>query len=143
MNTAILSFRVAATGPDLRLVVRLDDTVLYDGYPAAEPEPISHEFADNDDQNHALVFEMRGKMPGHTQMSDSGEILNDRIIEISDVRFDDIELSHMFMEQSRYYHNNNDSTEPVIEQFYGAMGCNGRVEMRFTTPIYLWLLENM
>ena len=86
---------------------------------------------------------MRGKMPGHTQMSDSGEILNDRVIKISDVRFDDIELGYMFMEQSRYYHNNNDSTEPVVEQFYGTIGCNGRVEMRFSTPIYLWLLENM
>jgi hypothetical protein len=143
MSTATLSFHVAATGTDLRLVVRLDDTVIYDGYPVNEPVLISHEFADNDDQNHVLVFEMRGKMPGHTQMSDTGDILNDRVIKISDVTFDDIELGHMFIEQSRYYHNNNDSTEPVVEQFYGTMGCNGRVEMRFTTPIYLWLLENM
>jgi hypothetical protein len=141
--TAILSFRAAATGPDLRLVVRLDSTVIYDGYPTEQPVLISHEFADQDDQDHLLVFEMRGKLPEHTQMSHTGEILQDRVIEISDVAFDDIALGHMFIEQSQYYHNNNDSTDPVVEAFYGAMGCNGRVELKFTTPIYLWLLENM
>jgi hypothetical protein len=143
VETATLSFCVAATGPDLRLVVRLDDTVVYDGYPEGQPEKISHEFADLDDQDHTLVFEMRGKMPVHTQVADTGEILQDRVIEISDVAFDDILLSHMFTEQCQYHHNNNDITDPVIDQFYGVMGCNGRVEMRFSTPIYLWLLENM
>ena len=143
MSTAILSFLVAATGPDLRLVVRLDDTVIYDGYPVEKPESISHEFADEDGKTHALVFEMSGKKPAHTQMSDTGEILSDRVIEISDVRFDDIALGQMFIEQCRYHHNTNDSTDPIVDSFYGIMGCNGRVEMRFTTPIYLWLLENM
>jgi len=141
--TAILSFCAAATGPDLRLMVRLDDTVIYDGFPVEEPELITYAFADLDDQDHILVFEMRGKMPGHTQLSDTGEILQDRVIKISDVTFDDIALGHMFIEQSRYYHNNNDSTDPVVQPFHSVMGCNGYVELKFTTPIYLWLLENM
>jgi len=140
---ATLSFRAAATGPDLRLMVRLDDTVIYDDYPVQDSVLISHEFADLDGQDHALVFEMRGKLPGHTQISHTGEILQDRVIEISDVAFDGIELGHVFMQQSRYCHNNNDSTDPVVEAFYGTMGCNGCVELQFSTPIYLWLLENM
>lgn len=143
MNTCTLAFCVAATGPDLRLVVRLDDTVIYDSYPTEKPELISHEFADSDDQTHSLVFEMRGKKPTHTQVSPSGEILTDRVIQISEVAFDDIALGQMFLEQCQYHHNANDSAEPMIDSFYGTMGCNGRVEMHFTTPIYLWLLENM
>jgi hypothetical protein len=143
VTTATLSFCAAATGAELRLIVRLDGTVIYDGYPTEKPALISHEFADQDDRDHTLVFEMRGKLPEHTQISDTGEILQDRVIEISDVAFDDIALGHMFMEQSRYYHNTNGSTDPVVEAFYGAMGCNGHVKMQFSTPIYLWLLENM
>ena len=143
MSTTTLSFHVAATGTDLRLVVRLDDTVIYDGYPVNEPVLISHEFADHDDQDHILVWEMRGKLHTHTKISDTGEILDDRVIKISDVAFDEITLGHTFTKQCQYHHNNNDTTDPVTDNFHGIMGCNGRVEMRFTTPIYLWLLENM
>ena len=89
MTTATLSFRAAATGPDLRLVVCLDDSVIYDGYPTETPDMISHEFDDADDQSHMLTFEMRGKLPEHTTLANNGEILNDRVIEISDVAFDD------------------------------------------------------
>jgi hypothetical protein len=49
----------------------------------------------------------------------------------------------MVTEVAAYHHDTNGSTAPVTDSFYGTMGCNGRVEMRFTTPIYLWLLENM
>ena len=27
--------------------------------------------------------------------------------------------------------------------FFGNMGCNGYVSLKFATPIYLWLLEHM
>jgi hypothetical protein len=117
--------------------------VIYDGYPTETPDMISHEFDDADDQSHMLTFEMRGKLPEHTTLANNGEILNDRVIEISDVAFDDIVLGHVFTEQCQYHHNNNDTTDPIVDTFHTIMGCNGRVEMRFTTPIYLWLLENM
>ena len=143
MTTATLSFCVAATGPGLRLIVGLDDVIVYDGYPDAAPIAVAHKFDDLEEQEHHLVFKMQGKLPEHTQISDTGEILQDRLITISDFAFDDIPLGHMFTEVSRYHHDTNGTTEAVSEPFYGVMGCNGRVEMRFTTPIYLWLLENM
>jgi hypothetical protein len=49
----------------------------------------------------------------------------------------------MVTEVAAYHHDTNGSTGAVTDSFYGTMGCNGRVEMRFRTPIYLWLLENM
>ena len=49
----------------------------------------------------------------------------------------------MLVEQAVYTHDFN-GTQPEIEDtFFGEMGCNGTVSLRFTTPIYLWLLENM
>ena len=42
-----------------------------------------------------------------------------------------------------YRHDYNGTTDPFDDEFYGEMGCNGTVSLKFTTPIYLWLLENL
>jgi hypothetical protein len=142
-GTAKLSFCAAATGPDLRLVVHLDDVIIYDAFPDHNPVAVDYDFDDSKEGDHVLTFEMRGKRSEHTKLDAAGNIKEDRCIVISDLSFDDIQLGHIVASVARYYHNNNDSTEPVVDKFYGIMGCNGRVEMPFSTPAYLWLLENM
>mgnify|MGYP003352455181 CR=1 FL=1 len=42
-----------------------------------------------------------------------------------------------------YRHDYNGTGQPTEDNFFGVLGCNGTVELRFTTPIYLWLLEHM
>ena len=38
----------------------------------------------------------------------------------------------------------SNGTQPEIaDNFFGIAGCNGTISFRFSTPIYLWLLENM
>lgn len=140
---AQLSFSFQSTGSDLYLDISLDGTVIYQGYPCTEPQTILHDFVDSDQGDHLLCFEMQGKRAEHTVVSATGEILQDQVIKIGDLALDGINLGHLFYEHTRYYHDTNSTTEPVVDQFFGVMGCNGRVEMRFTSPIYLWLLENM
>jgi hypothetical protein len=142
-ETTKLSFSVAASGPDLWLIVHLDDTLIYHSQPSAEPVVIECELDDSEARDHVLSFEMQGKLPEHTKINEAGEILRDRCVIITDIAFDDIHLNHMVNEVTLYHHDTNGSTTPVIEPFYGIMGCNGRAEMRFATPIFLWLLENM
>jgi hypothetical protein len=142
-TTAKLSLFVASSGPDLRLIVRLDDTVIYDAHPVAESAVVECEFDDSEEHDHVLTFEMQGKLPEHTKITEAGEILEDRCVTITDIALDDIPLGHMITEVATYHHDTNGTTAPVTDSFYGTMGCNGRVEMRFTTPVYLWLLENM
>ena len=143
MHSAKLSFCISSTGTDLHVSVTLDDQVIYDDRPGLTPSTVTYEFDDTDDREHMLIFQMQNKLPEHTTISDTGEILKDTVIQISNLSFDDIELGHMFTEHARYHHDTNGTTDPIIDTFYGEMGCNGRVEMRFSTPIYLWLLENM
>jgi hypothetical protein len=71
------------------------------------------------------------------------EIVNDIGIKISDLTFAEIKLGHTFLENAVYHHDFNGSQAPVQDAFYGEMGCNGHVELKFTAPIYLWLLEKM
>jgi hypothetical protein len=143
MNKSELTFAVQSTGPNLRLIVKLDDNIIYDKSPGEILEKISYQFDDDTDRNHLLCFEMSGKLSEHTIVTESGEILDDITIKITDVAFDDIKLGQIFVESAEYYHDRNGTDDPTIDKFYGVMGCNGRVEMRFSTPIYLWLLENI
>jgi hypothetical protein len=109
----------------------------------AEPAAVEYEFDDFEERDHLVSFEMQGKLPEHTKVTEAGQIFEDRCVTITDIAFDDIQLGHMVTEVATYHHDTNGTTGQIIERFHGVMGCNGRVEMRFSTPIYLWLLENM
>ena len=141
--TTKLSFRVSATGPNLRLIVNVDDREIYNDCPGDEIVTVEHVFDDSEDCTHVLGFELSGKTAEHTQISDTGEILQDRYVIVQDVAFDDIALGYMFTKLATYRHDTNGTSDVKIDKFHGVMGCNGRVEMPFSTPIYLWLLENI
>jgi hypothetical protein len=143
MSTCALSFSVAATGENLMLTVCLDHDVIYSGIPTVDTQEIRYEFDDSTESEHVLTFEMSGKLPEDTTLDADGNIIDDAVLTISSITFDDIQLGHMVTEVSTYHHDTNGTTAPVTDSFYGIMGCNGRVELRFSTPIYLWLLENM
>jgi hypothetical protein len=49
----------------------------------------------------------------------------------------------MITQQATYTHNFNGAGAETQEKFYGEIGCNGIVSLKFSTPIYLWLLEHM
>ncbi len=102
----------------------------------------SHKLSDSAAE-HELRFVMKNKTAEHTTVDASGTIIKDSYLMISDLAFDEIELGHMVPQLATYNHNFNGTGQATQEKFYGTMGCNGTVTLKFTTPIYLWLLENM
>jgi hypothetical protein len=128
----------AALGFDLLL----DDKVLLSIEHVKESVPVSVEI-DDDESEHEFKFVMKNKTQEHTIVDAGGNITRDAMLSIANLTFDDIKLGHLFTEQSVYHHDFNGSQNPVEDKFFGDMGCNGYVSLKFTTPIYLWLLENM
>ena len=122
--------------------VVLDNVSLLSINHVNKPTPVSLEILDNDGE-HEFKFVMKNKTPEHTVVDDNGNITKDAMLSIANIAFDDIKLGQVFVDQSVYHHSFNGSQAPVEDKFYGDMGCNGHVSLRFTTPIYLWLLENM
>ena len=120
----------------------LDDVVLLSIDHVTEPMPVSLEILD-DEAEHELKFVMKNKTPEHTVVDDNGNITKDAVLSVANVAFDDIELGHVFVDRAVYHHNFNGSQDAIEDKFFGPMGCNGHVSLQFTTPIYLWLLENM
>ena len=95
------------------------------------------------DGEHTLKLILKNKTAAHTKIDEQGNILSDATLAISNLAFDEIKLGHMVTKLATYDHDFNGTKAPVQDQFYGEMGCNGTVSLGFTTPIYLWLLENM
>ena len=90
-----------------------------------------------------LCFTLKNKTPQHTVINDQGEIVKDSSIGIENFVIDHVELEHTFYEQCRYKHDFNGSQEPIDDDFFGTMGCNGTVSLKFTSPVYRWLVDNM
>jgi len=98
---------------------------------------------DNVETDHTLKIVLKSKLPEHTTISESGEILHDACLKITGLTFDTIELGQIVNELTVYEHDFNGTQQLSKHKFFGTMGCNGTVELKFSTPIYLWLLENM
>lgn len=105
---------------------------------------ILFEHALNDiDSEHELRIVMKYKQAAHTQIDDQGNIVQDAVLTVSDLEFDNVNIMQIMTERSEYSHDFNGSQNPGTHRFYGDMGCNGTVSLKFSTPVYLWLLENM
>ena len=108
-----------------------------------ETQKITVDVDDQDDAEHELRLVLKNKTAEHTQVDEQGNIITDARLLITDVAFDEIRLGHMFFEQAVYTHDFNGTGKATEDKFYGELGCNGTVSLKFATPMYLWLLEHM
>lgn len=144
MDTVKISFDVSTSSSDcpFSLEIWLDDLCLLQTKHIENLYKFAHEFAD-DEKEHELRIVMDGKTTEHTTVDDQGNIIKDATLTISNVVIEDLDMNQLFLDRCVYTHDFN-GTQPKIEDtFHGVAGCNGTISFRFTTPIYLWLLENM
>ena len=142
-NTTKISCTIGTTNPavNLGLEIWLDDQQLFDTNHVNDQQL---EWSIRDDEaDHELRFIMKNKTMYHTQIDEHGTIIQDSNLTITNLTFDDIELGQIFIDLAEYTHDFNGTQPKITSKFYGEMGCNGTVSLNFTTPIYIWLLENM
>jgi hypothetical protein len=143
-NTVTISCKIDTTDASvpLGLEVWIDNHKFFDSDHVKTSEALSMEIND-DEAEHELRFVMKNKTGDHTQSDESGNIVKDATLIVSDLEFDEIKLGHMVVEKSVYTHDFNGFGQLAEHKFYGPLGCNGTVSLKFSTPIYMWLLENM
>jgi len=124
------------------LEIWIDNTQIYNTEHVTKTVNFTYDFEDSNEE-HQLQFVMKNKTPDHTTIDETGNILSDCRICINNLSFDEIDLQQIFIEQAVYEHNFNGTADTIQDQFFGEMGCNGTLTLAFTTPIYLWLLDNM
>jgi hypothetical protein len=143
-NTVTITCTVDTTNTKATLGFEawVDDQKFFDSNHVQAQQPVVMEIAD-DDGEHELRFVLKNKTFGHTQIDAAGNIVSDARLIVTDLAFDEIQLGHMVTEQAVYTHDVNGTQQEIRDEFYGEMGCNGTVSLKFTTPIYLWLLDHM
>ena len=144
MTTSTISFNANTQGGPLELAVFLDSVQVYQAEINDLKQKIEIVVNEEDqEQKHVLELHMRGKLPSHTILDTFGQIKEDRLLEITDITLDEIDINQVFVKNARYKHDFNGTNDETEEIFYGTMGCNGTVTLEFSTPAYLWLLQNM
>ena len=140
-----ITFNLATTDAtaELGFEAWIDDRKFLDVDHVKETQPVTVELEDQDGAEHELRLVLKNKTTAHTQVDEHGNIVADARLQITDVAFDEIRLGHMFFEQAVYTHDFNGTGKATVDKFYGELGCNGTVSLKFTTPMYLWLLEHM
>ena len=144
MSTVTFSCDIGTTNPAVPLGMEIwfDDQCFFDQMHVQESHTIKYEFDDNDAE-HTLRFVLKNKLPEHTTLDADGKIISDATVTISNISFDDIDCELLTYTTAEYHHNFNGSGPETQQKFYGSMGCNGTLLLKLTTPIYIWLLENM
>lgn len=106
-------------------------------------QSVQIEIPDTEDEiTNYLAFELSGKTFDDTKVDDQGQILADSLLLLSNFTIDDIRVDYPLQINTVYYHDFNGSQPTTESKFYGPMGCNGQAIFKFTTPIFLWLLDN-
>lgn len=143
MNTATLSLRAKPSNSvDLHLEIKLDNSTIFSG-PVDQEITVVHDIDDGTEIDRCLTFVMSGKRSDHTVIDQDNNIVSDSMLYIEDLQFDGIDITTIFYNLATYHHNFNGNGVDIVDKFFGAMGCNGTVELKFSTPIYLWFLEHM
>ena len=144
METAKISFDVETSDAEcpLGIEIRLGDTVLLRNNHVQEKITFNYAISD-DDGDHELKIVITGKTTAHTKVDAAGTIIKDATLTIYNIVIDDLDVNQLFLEKCVYTHDFNGTQPEIEDSFYGVAGCNGTISFRFSTPIYLWLLENM
>lgn len=144
METVKISFDITTSDAEcpMGIEIRLDDTVLLKNNHIQGK--ITFDYSINDaDGDHELHINITGKTSDHTTVDETGAIIKDSTLSISNVVIDDLDVNQLFLEKCVYTHDFNGTQRKIEDSFYGVAGCNGTISFEFSTPIYLWLLENM
>lgn len=120
----------------------IDQTCFFDNTISPGRHHVVHDFecADGD---HWFKIVLKNKTHENTKIDQQGNIVSDALIDISNLCIDEINIDTMIHNLADYVHDHNGTQTIAVHEFFGHLGCNGQVKLKFSTPIYLWLLENM
>lgn len=144
-STVAIACTIATTDAEAQLGLEawIDNHKFFDCDHVRNTQQLSIEVDDTEGIEHELRFVLKHKLAQHTQIDDQANIISDARLVVSNICFDEIELGHLMSENAVYTHDFNGTGQLGQHKFYDEMGCNGTVSLKFSTPIYMWLLEHM
>jgi hypothetical protein len=144
-NTCAIEFDVVPTAPHspLSLTVELDDKTVWQSTAVTETSHVRIEIDQSVEAEHSLRWILANKTHEHTVVDSEGNIVSDSMIQIQNLTMDDINLTAYLYTMATYTHDFNGTGQQQTDAMYADLGCNGVAELKFSTPVYLWLLEKL
>ena len=125
--------------------------VSVNGYPkfgefCSEDTLIDFNVSLSDDELHTLNIEYRNKdSVNDVVLNNNGDIINDKRVEITSIQFEEIKLDVFQLDHETLFYTTSDSQGINSTSAFEAckLSWNGITTLKFSTPIYIWLLENL
>ena len=97
-----------------------------------------------DDADNFLMIEYQNKNPIKDVVIENNEILQDKRVEIISISFDDIQLDFFELDdKEKFCYKSTDEEIETTGFDASKLSWNGKTTLKFTTPVYIWLLENL
>jgi hypothetical protein len=141
MDKVTLKFRLRPEYHDRapKMSVTLNEDVLFDEQ-VIEARDFEQDLEIADESTYKLRFNLYDKQEQDTVVDQDGNIVKDQTINITGIKFDDIEIDSILPWKIDWFYYSHDGTRTP---FYDTMGRNGSSVITFKTPLYDWLLENL
>ena len=117
-----------------------------------KPTLIEFEVEVEEDKKCDLIINRSGKGANQTVVNDKGDLLKDQLLHIKRIEIDEIDLGALVFTglytpkyPEPWATQQAESGNELKESFTNVtrMGFNGEWKFTFTTPFYMWLLENL
>jgi|TARA_R110000851_G_scaffold297934_1_gene453356 hypothetical protein len=116
------------------------------------PDIIEFEHECTEGETATLTVNHSGKVTGQTVVNDKGDILKDQLLHIKSIEIDEIELGALVYEgvytpqyPEPWATQQREAGTELQKSFKNvtSMGHNGKWQLKFESPFYMWLLENL
>ena len=134
MNVITLAFKVSECNGWPKVEILIDDDLYEDRHFTTTNEQVTLP-VDLIDGDHLLTIEIYDKLPKNTIIDSDGNIIDDQLIELTDIYVNDIKLPKWFKNIGVYEFK--DQTYPQA----CVWGCNGVWAWKFSTPLLTWVLD--
>jgi hypothetical protein len=144
-DKVVIEFDIVPSRPEapLGFETKLDGKVVWSTAALTESQHVIVEVDDSQEGEHQLSWVLKGKLPEHTTVDEQGNIVKDSTVALKNVHVDGIDITPWLYRLAKYTHDCNGTSDTVTDPVYEDLGCNGEAELKFSTPLYLWILEQM
>jgi hypothetical protein len=117
-----------------------------------DPTVIEFEAELTEGSEYNLIIDRSGKGKNQTVINDKGDILKDQLLHIKGIEIDEIDIGGLVYEgvytpkyPEPWATQQRESGQDLKDSFKNVtnMGFDGTWNLRFESPFYMWLLENL
>lgn len=117
-----------------------------------KPDVVEFEHELEEGKDYSLIIKRSGKGKKQTVVNENGDLLKDQLLHIKDIEIDKIDIGALVYDgvytpeyPEPWATQQREAGKELLESFkmVTSMGHHGEWRLKFTSPFYMWLLENL